>query len=130
MVVIHNVCIIQKMQTKQYGEGSCFFARVWYCDFVRIGQSPPTTFMYHVYVIKSISDKRLYIGSTNDVRRRLQEHNDGLSPATKNRRPFILVYCESYVSKTDALARERKLKKFKNSYSELKRRMKNSIDDT
>jgi len=85
--------------------------------------------MHHVYVIKSIVDKKLYIGSTNNVKRRLQEHNDGFSQSTKHRRPFILVYCESYLSKKDALAREKKLKYFKNSYSELKKRMENSLCD-
>jgi len=66
---------------------------------------------------------------TNNVKRRLQEHNDGFSQSTKHRRPFILVYCESYLSKKDALAREKKLKYFKNSYSELKKRMENSLCD-
>lgn len=85
--------------------------------------------MHHVYVIKSIVDKKLYIGSTNDMKRRLQEHNDGFNQSTKHRSPFILVYCESYLSKKSALVREKKLKKFKNSYSELKKRLENSLDD-
>ena len=86
--------------------------------------------MYCVYVLKSEKDKRLYIGVTNDLKRRLSEHNAGDTKSTKHRGPFALVYCEVYRSKSDALIRERKLKQFKNSYKELVKRIKSSLELT
>jgi len=84
--------------------------------------------MFYVYVIKSKKDGNLYIGYSNDLRRRLIEHNSGESASTKDRAPFELIYYESYKSKKDAIIRELKLKKFKNSYFQLKRRISNSLE--
>ena len=89
--------------------------------------SPPPLFMFCVYVMRSKVDNGLYIGYTDDLERRLREHNSGLSRSTKYRAPFDLIYCEIYKAKRDAIARERKLKKFKNSYTELKNRLKDSL---
>ncbi|MEK7503367.1 MAG: GIY-YIG nuclease family protein [Patescibacteria group bacterium] len=83
--------------------------------------------MYHVYVIQSKKDQKLYIGFTNDLRRRLSEHNQGLNKSTKYRAPFKLIYYETYASIKDAMIREKKLKGFKNSYVELKKRIINSL---
>lgn len=69
----------------------------------------------------------MYIGFTNDLKRRLQEHNEGKSYWTKRCLPFELLYYEAYLTSRDAIARERKLKKFKKSYSELKKRLAHSI---
>jgi len=85
--------------------------------------------MYHVYFLKSRVDDKFYIGSTNDVNRRLKEHNKGETPSTKNRAPFDLVYCESYTAKRDALEREKYIKQFKNAYTQLKKRIQSSIDN-
>lgn len=83
--------------------------------------------MFYLYVLKSFVDNKLYIGSTNDLKRRFKEHNTGQNKSTKPRAPFELVYYEAYKSKKDATTRERKLKQFKNSYSELKKRIENSL---
>ena len=64
--------------------------------------------MFYVYVLRG--PKQLYIGSTNDLKRRFGEHQKGLALATKNRGPWTLVYYEASMSKTDALVRERYLK--------------------
>lgn len=81
---------------------------------------------YYVYILKC-QDNKLYIGFTNDLIRRMKEHNNGLTQSTKNRRPLHLVYYEAFKSKRDALKREIKLKKFKRSYIELKKRIDNSL---
>jgi putative endonuclease len=65
---------------------------------------------YCVYVLKSMKDDNLYTGFTTDLSRRLEEHNSGKSPATAPRRPFVLLFCEHYRSKADALRRETYLK--------------------
>ncbi|MDI6591736.1 MAG: GIY-YIG nuclease family protein [Patescibacteria group bacterium] len=81
----------------------------------------------YLYVIQSKKNFSFYIGTTYDVQKRLREHNQGLSPATKYKRPWMLVYTEWYRSKADALERERRLKKHKTGWVKLKERIKNSI---
>jgi len=66
--------------------------------------------MYYVYVLKSQYDEGLYIGRTNDLRRRLKEHNDGESFSTSFRGPFNLLYYEAYRDEKDAIKREKALK--------------------
>ncbi len=66
--------------------------------------------MHYVYVIQSSRDKKFYVGSTNDLKRRVKQHNDGLVPATKRRRPLKLVYYEACISQNDAIRREKYLK--------------------
>lgn len=59
--------------------------------------------MWYVYVIKSIGTDFIYIGSTNDLKRRLVEHNEGLSNATKPYKPYELL---SYIAvKSESQAR-------------------------
>lgn len=63
--------------------------------------------MYYVYFLKSLKDGKYYIGcSSREPALRLQEHNDGLVTSTKNRRPFKLVYLESFNNKKEAFQRE------------------------
>jgi len=54
--------------------------------------------MWYVYILRSTIDKKLYVGSTNNIRRRLTEHNSGEVDSTKGRRPFIL---EAYIAVKD-----------------------------
>ena len=54
--------------------------------------------MFYTYVLKSKKDGKLYIGSTNDLKRRLTQHNSGEVKSTKPRIPFILIYYESNFS--------------------------------
>ena len=63
-----------------------------------------------MYVLLSRRDGKLYIGFTNDVRRRLQQHARGEVISTKNRRPFLLIHYEYFICKEDAEAREVYLK--------------------
>ncbi|MEA3464213.1 MAG: GIY-YIG nuclease family protein, partial [Patescibacteria group bacterium] len=51
--------------------------------------------MFYVYVLKSKKDGQFYIGSTNDLKKRLRFHNKGRVFATKTRIPFELVYYEA-----------------------------------
>ena len=69
----------------------------------------------------------LYIGYTNDLKRRFMEHNSGTSISTKHKAPFKLVYYEAYHSESDAKYLEDQLKLHAQAYTALKRRIKNSI---
>ena len=86
--------------------------------------------MYYVYILKSIKDKKLYIGYPNDLQRRIQEHMDGKVKSTKHRRQIELVYYEAYKSEEDAKEREKQLKYFGKAYSQLKRKIRKSINNT
>jgi putative endonuclease len=66
--------------------------------------------MYPVYVLRSESCGRLYAGSTSNLARRVQQHNENLAAATKNRGPWRLVYQESYPSRGAAMMREKYFK--------------------
>jgi putative endonuclease len=54
--------------------------------------------MWFVFVLRSRRDEDLYIGSTNDIQRRLAEHNSGMVESTRPRLPFDL---EAYVAVRD-----------------------------
>ena len=64
--------------------------------------------MYYVYVIVS-NKSETYIGYTNDINRRIKEHNNNRNESTKNR-TWKLAYCEAYRSEKEARIREQKLK--------------------
>ncbi|PQJ29486.1 GIY-YIG nuclease family protein [Rubritalea profundi] len=66
--------------------------------------------MCYVYVLQSEKDRGLYIGFTANLRRRLAEHQQGVSISTKSRRPWRLIYYEAYLEKLDAEGREKFLK--------------------
>jgi len=83
--------------------------------------------MYYVYILKSLKDENLYFGSTNDLRRRLAEHNNGKSLSTKGRRPFELRYYEAYFDEEDARSREWSLKKDGRALAQLRRRLGKSL---
>ena len=83
--------------------------------------------MFFVYILRSTRDDKLYVGYTNNVRRRLEEHSLGKVAITKNRRPFKLIYLEGYLNQQDATTRE---KFFKTGWgrTHLKGVLKNYLD--
>lgn len=81
-----------------------------------------TSKMFYTYVLKSKKDKKLYIGFTNNLRKRIDDHYQGKVEATKNRRPLKLIYYEAGKSKHKAIKRE---KYFKTGYG--RRFLKNRI---
>ncbi len=80
--------------------------------------------MFYVYVLFSEKDKKLYVGYTNNLEKRLNAHLKGLVNATKNRLPLKLVYYEACLHQQDATHREKYLK---TSYGKkyLRNRLKN-----
>ncbi len=65
---------------------------------------------YYVYVLKSKKDKKNYVGYTENLKLRFEQHNAGLVVSTKNRRPLIIIYYEACLSRKDATHREKYLK--------------------
>ncbi|MDQ5971250.1 MAG: putative endonuclease [Patescibacteria group bacterium] len=83
--------------------------------------------MFYVYVLKSQKDTELYVGSTNDLKRRVSEHQNGKSFSTQFRRPFELIYYEAYKNEKDAREREQGLKLRGNARRFLKERIVRSL---
>ncbi|OGG54764.1 hypothetical protein A3D62_00385 [Candidatus Kaiserbacteria bacterium RIFCSPHIGHO2_02_FULL_49_11] len=83
--------------------------------------------MYYVYLLQSKKDGSLYVGYSNDLKRRFEEHNNGLSVSTKFKAPFELIYYESYRARSDAKIREHMLKKHAQAYTALKQRITASL---
>ena len=67
----------------------------------------------YVYVLQSVSTGRLYVGQTNHPIRRFHQHQSGQSRATRNRGPWQMVSCEAFLTRSEAAARERYLKSWK-----------------
>lgn len=88
------------------------------CQVVKIRQM---IMFYYIYVLESLKGKRLYVGFTRDLRRRLTEHNQGLSFSTKPYKPWQLIHYEAYLHQLDAKRREKYLKT--NQGSRLLKRM-------
>lgn len=76
--------------------------------------------MWTVYILISEKDGKNYIGSTNDLDRRLGEHNTGKVISTKNRRPFRVLYTQTFLTEQEARLKEKYFKTHK-GYNELKR---------
>ena len=82
--------------------------------------------MYYVYLIIN-KQKEKYFGQSEDLRKRIHEHNSNQSDYTKGKGPWEIVYYEAYKSKKDALKREYQLKRFSKVYQMLVKRLENSL---
>jgi len=78
--------------------------------------------MFYTYVLLSENDKNFYIGFTKDLKKRLDEHQEGLVTSTSHRRPLSLIYYEACLNEEDAIKRE---KYFKSGFG--KRFLRNRI---
>ena len=83
---------------------------------------------FFVYVLESMQDNSSYIGYTNNMNRRIEEHNQGLNYDTKRKIPWKIIYYEVSLNKFDAIAREKYLKSGMGRRY-LKNRLKNQISD-
>jgi putative endonuclease len=68
------------------------------------------TLPFCVYVLLSLTDDNFYVGFTEDITRRLDEHFQGRNASTAPRRPFVFIHCEYYLAQSDAERRENYLK--------------------
>jgi putative endonuclease len=66
--------------------------------------------MFYVYVLWSEKLLKRYIGSTENIAKRIDEHNRGCNKFTKGGKPWVQIYSEEYISKSEALKRENFLK--------------------
>ena len=66
--------------------------------------------MFTVYVLRSKTTHKFYIGQTEGLQRRLLEHNIGIARYTRGRGPWRLILREEYATRADAMKREKFLK--------------------
>ena len=66
--------------------------------------------MYFVYAIKSLHRNYIYVGLTDNIQRRISQHNNGESKTTRPYRPFVLIYSEQLKTRMDARKREKYFK--------------------
>ena len=69
--------------------------------------------MFFVYILKSLSSGRYYIGQTSNLDHRLNRHNENKVKSTKNQGPWKLCYHEQYQTRSEAMKREIHLKSLK-----------------
>lgn len=66
--------------------------------------------MYYVYALKSNVRHYIYVGLTDDLERRVQQHQKGYSKTTKPYRPLLLFFVEKHETRIEARKREKYLK--------------------
>lgn len=66
--------------------------------------------MWQVYVLQSLRFEKTYVGMTQHLERRLEQHNGGRSKFTSAYIPWKVIYVERYASSVEARAREKYLK--------------------
>ncbi|NOU60325.1 GIY-YIG nuclease family protein [Marinifilum caeruleilacunae] len=69
--------------------------------------------MHYVYILQSQLDQSYYIGYTSNLENRINYHNNGRSRYTRKKMPWKIVYTEKFDSKTEALRKEKFIKKQK-----------------
>lgn len=79
--------------------------------------------MFYVYILHT-NNNQLYTGFTQDIKRRMEDHKSGKVESTKHKLPVKLIHYEAYLKKSDAMRREKFLKK-----SEGKKYLKQQIKD-
>jgi len=69
--------------------------------------------MYYIYIIKSESNGKYYVGYTSNLSQRIKSHNSGKNTSTKSGIPWKIVYSENFKEKKLAWLRERQIKNYK-----------------
>ncbi|HOR02092.1 MAG TPA: GIY-YIG nuclease family protein [Candidatus Woesebacteria bacterium] len=69
--------------------------------------------MPYTYILASVKDNSYYIGSTNNLKNRIEYHNEGRSKYTKLKKPWNLIYFEEFSSLSLARKREKQIKSWK-----------------
>ncbi len=70
----------------------------------------PVRPFYYTYVLRCEKTGTWYTGTTHNLQRRFEEHNNGKVYSTKNKLPAALLYYEACLNKEDAYRREKYLK--------------------
>ena len=69
--------------------------------------------MYFVYILFSSSFNRYYTGHTDNLPKRLKDHNNGKVRSTRAYRLWVVIHTETYKTKSEAYKREMQIKSYK-----------------
>jgi putative endonuclease len=67
--------------------------------------------MYFTYILFSLKSDKFYTGQTEDLNRRVDEHNRGKTPFMERGKPWIVVFSKEFTERAQAIALEKKIKK-------------------
>lgn len=59
--------------------------------------------MYFFYILRSLKNKKLYLGSTSNLKNRIKSHNEGKNFATKPNIPYELIFYSAFKNEKDAI---------------------------
>lgn len=82
--------------------------------------------MYYFYILRSLKNGKLYIGSTPDLKSRLKSHNSGENRATKPNIPYELIFYSGFKNKVDAINCEQYFKTTA-GWKRMKRMLENTL---
>jgi putative endonuclease len=68
---------------------------------------------FHAYILQSRSTGRYYVGHTENLQKRVFEHNNNRTDSIRNRGHWDLVYSEEFATRSEASQRERQMKRMK-----------------
>ena len=69
---------------------------------------PPT--MFYFYILRSLTNGKLYLGQTSDLKSRINSHNKGENAATKPHMPYKLIFYSGFINEKDAINCEKYFK--------------------
>ena len=107
------------MARASLGEGRRFLSCI--LDLDKFASIQGCKLVYYVYILQSLKTGSLYIGYTDNLTRRLEEHNTGRGGKyTRQNGPWKLLYKESHPNRSCAAKRERYLKSTRGSQEKKK----------
>lgn len=83
--------------------------------------------MFYFYIIRSQKNKKLYLGSTSNLEKRLKQHNGGKNFSTKPYSPYELIYYSAFKNRQDAINCEKYFKTTR-GWERIHRMLKNSLE--
>jgi putative endonuclease len=72
--------------------------------------------LFFVYILQSLKDNSFYIGECDDLDKRMSKHFDGMSKYSASKRPLRLRYFELLPTRSDAIKREKEIKRKKSRF--------------
>ncbi len=82
--------------------------------------------MYYFYILRSLKNNKLYLGYTNNLKKRIKSHNSKLNKASKPNAPFELIFYSGFNNKEDAVGCEKYFKTTAD-WRRMKQMLKNSL---
>ena len=96
-----NVVRVRFPPSVQMIAGGCFYSSLFYFS---------GSMIFSVYILQSTVKNYIYVGITDNIDRRLFQHNHGLNPTTKPYTPFLLIHSEHFETRQAAREKEKYFK--------------------